>query len=90
MFDVTPLLPEWLGNAGFINYDEYSCTLPIGSWPADKKLKEIGKYFKVQFLEGGMCDYTEPLAATNESQEWKTTSLHCSLGPAGRLQKYKP
>lgn len=58
MFDVTPLLSEWLTTAGFENYKETSYTLPVGPWPADKKLKELGNYFKVQFLEGGM--YSHP------------------------------
>lgn len=53
MFDVTPMLTEWFAKAGFTNYEEKSCTLPVGPWPADKKLKELGNYFKVQTLEGG-------------------------------------
>ncbi len=57
MFDVTPLLSEWLATAGFTEYEEKSYTLPVGPWPADRKLKELGNYFKVQFLEGGWYSY---------------------------------
>jgi hypothetical protein len=30
--------------AGFVNYHETVCKLPFGSWPADKKLKLLGRW----------------------------------------------
>lgn len=57
-FDVFPKFAEHLKQAGFENVveDEHPC--PVGSWPKNKKLKEIGKYFKHQFLTGAVDSYT--------------------------------
>ncbi|MCJ1362716.1 hypothetical protein MMC16_001822 [Acarospora aff. strigata] len=76
MFDVTPLLSDWLSTAGFIDYAERSETLPVGPWPADKRLKEIGNYFKVQFLEGGLENYV--LAMFTHSG-WEYTEVQALL-----------
>ncbi|CRK37333.1 Secondary metabolism regulator LAE1 like protein [Verticillium longisporum] len=47
----------WMKDAGFVNVDELRLKLPMGAWPADPKLKEVGKYNLVateQGLEGFM------------------------------------
>lgn len=45
----------WLGEAGFDNIEEHPMKLPLGSWPADPKWKEVGAYNSVatdQSVEG--------------------------------------
>lgn len=37
--------------AGFVDIQEYNLKMPIGGWPVDKKLKEMGLYSQV-VLEG--------------------------------------
>lgn len=38
--------------AGFEGVKEQQFRLPIGSWPKDKRLKEIGTLMSINFLEG--------------------------------------
>ncbi|KAL2133430.1 hypothetical protein VTI74DRAFT_2356 [Chaetomium olivicolor] len=45
-------LEAWVRDAGFTNVKHQKIPIPIGSWPRDPKLKEIGKYNYVQVLSG--------------------------------------
>ncbi|ODH49896.1 hypothetical protein GX48_03985 [Paracoccidioides brasiliensis] len=47
-----PKLKRWVEDAGFINVTERCFPLPIGVWAKDKKLKEVGWWNQVQFLQG--------------------------------------
>lgn len=57
-FDPFPQYAEWLRQAGFENVIEDERPCPIGGWPKDKRLKEIGKVFKYQFLTGAIDSYS--------------------------------
>ena len=57
-FDPFPLMPDWLRQAGFANVTSTERPCPIGTWPKDKKLKEIGKYFKYHFINGAVDSYS--------------------------------
>jgi len=52
-FDQIPRMPGWLQRAGFVDVEQVDKLIPIGMWPKDKILKEIGKYYQVHLLEGG-------------------------------------
>ena len=43
-FEVQPHLKEWIIKAGFVNVVEENFKWPVGDWPADPKLKDIGKW----------------------------------------------
>ena len=60
-FDSFDKYSNWLSEAGFENVvvDERPC--PIGSWPKDKTLKEIGRVFKYQFINGAIDSYSMAL-----------------------------
>jgi len=45
-------LEKWMKDAGFINVENVFLPLPIGPWPKDKKLKEIGSYNLWHTLDG--------------------------------------
>ena len=47
-----PRLEEWVRAAGFENVTHRKVRLPIGPWPKDPKLKEIGMYNLTQVLGG--------------------------------------
>jgi SAM-dependent methyltransferase len=47
-----PLLKDLVTNAGFEEVKEVVFKVPVGSWPKDKKLKEIGRFYKVSLEEG--------------------------------------
>ncbi|KAI8935072.1 hypothetical protein NX059_007667 [Plenodomus lindquistii] len=45
--------------AGFINVVEHRWKLPIGGWPADKRVKELGQWNRINWEQGieGWCMY---------------------------------
>ncbi|PGH35653.1 hypothetical protein GX50_01501 [[Emmonsia] crescens] len=47
-----PKLKQWVEDSGFINVTERCYPLPIGVWAKDKKLKEVGWWNQLQFLQG--------------------------------------
>ncbi|KAH8696251.1 S-adenosyl-L-methionine-dependent methyltransferase [Talaromyces proteolyticus] len=47
-----PKLEGWLKDAGFTNVHEKVLPIPVGVWPKNKQLKEIGALDYHQFLEG--------------------------------------
>lgn len=49
--NVAHLHRQWMEDAGFVDVNEVVYKIPIGPWPKDKKLKEIGKIFRIQMIE---------------------------------------
>ena len=45
-------LAQWIRDAGFENVQVVRTPLPLGRWPKDKKLKQIGLYNWTQLWEG--------------------------------------
>lgn len=43
---------KWMQEVGFVNVVEKKFKMPVGRWPADPKLKEIGMWFKPYFEDG--------------------------------------
>lgn len=52
-FLVAERAKELLEEAGFVDIVEHSVKVPIGSWPADPKLREIGRW-NLLFLTTGL------------------------------------
>ncbi|KAK5072211.1 hypothetical protein LTR64_004008 [Lithohypha guttulata] len=57
-FDPFDHYAGWLRQAGFENVIEEERPCPIGGWPKNKRLKEIGKVFKYQFLTMAVDSYS--------------------------------
>lgn len=53
-------MKQWMEEAGFINVVEKRYKFPIGTWPADPKMKELGMWFRAYF-EDGMEGYAMAL-----------------------------
>lgn len=60
-FDVIPSMPDMMEKAGFQNVQLQEHIVPVGTWPKDKTLKEIGRWFRLQFLESGLEAYSMAL-----------------------------
>jgi hypothetical protein len=58
IFDMFPNFKGLLHDGGFENVQIVEEVCPIGSWPKNKRLKEIGRYFRAQFLDGAMDSYS--------------------------------
>jgi SAM-dependent methyltransferase len=54
-FDFDPIqkVPGWLRDVGFKNVKLLPKLVPIGPWPKDPKLKEIGRWYLSHLLYGG-------------------------------------
>lgn len=80
-FDAFPTLPSVVDSLGaskrFHNVRTVEKLVPFGSWPKDRKLKEIGKYFKYQFLESGLDAYT--LALFTRVGQWQELEIKALL-----------
>ncbi|EEQ83994.2 hypothetical protein RJZ56_003507 [Blastomyces dermatitidis] len=49
--EIVKTFPEKLKQAGFVDVKTTLKKLPIGTWPKDKKLKEIGRFQQLQVLQ---------------------------------------
>ncbi|KAK3899987.1 S-adenosyl-L-methionine-dependent methyltransferase [Staphylotrichum tortipilum] len=45
-------LPQWVADAGFTNIEHRTFRVPIGPWPRDARLKEVGAWNLEQVLNG--------------------------------------
>ncbi|KAK0711774.1 S-adenosyl-L-methionine-dependent methyltransferase [Lasiosphaeris hirsuta] len=57
-FDISPKLPGMLKEAGFTDVEFRQRVVPCGTWPKDPALKEIGRWFQIQFLEMALESYS--------------------------------
>jgi SAM-dependent methyltransferase len=76
-FDPIPKMAGWMEEAGFENVAVTDRIVPVGPWPRDRKLKNIGRYFLSNMLEGGVENYTLALFT---KAGWDETSVHAMLG----------
>ncbi|KJZ71255.1 hypothetical protein HIM_09328 [Hirsutella minnesotensis 3608] len=47
-----PSFKKWAQEAGFTRIEEQCFKLPVGGWPKDPRLKEIGAFLSINFSEG--------------------------------------
>ena len=78
-FDQIPHMPAWLRDAGFEYVDSVEKIVPIGPWPREKKLKEIGRYYQVHLLEGGKNSATTLSPSTRLATFGVWDLIHCNL-----------
>ncbi|RMJ13142.1 hypothetical protein CDV36_007190 [Fusarium kuroshium] len=57
-FDIAPEIPGMLKEAGFEDVEFTQKVVPMGTWTKDPKLKEIGRWFRVQFIEMALEAYS--------------------------------
>lgn len=80
-FDPIPKMQGWMLDAGFENVAIADEIVPVGPWPRDRRLKNIGRYFLSNMLEGGVENYTLMLFT---KAGWDETSVHAMLGGVRR------
>lgn len=76
-FDIAPQLPDMMKKAGFENVQLEQRVVPLGTWPKDKDLKELGRWFKIQFLQMALEAYT--LALFTRFGNWASEEVHVLL-----------
>lgn len=76
-WDLKPHVQGFLEEASFQNIQATPYPLPIGTWPKDPNLKEIGKFFRVQLVDGAIEGYT--LALFTRFGNWKPSEVQVLL-----------
>lgn len=56
--DISPLVPDWLRDIGFTEVEKAVRALPTGTWPKDRKLKQMGYYMVAQMVETALDSYS--------------------------------
>lgn len=72
-----PKYDSLLRSAGFEAIEAYESPTPIGTWPKDKQLKEIGAYFSYQFIEFAVESYA--LALFTKVGHWTESETQVLL-----------
>lgn len=75
-FEISERMRGQIEEAGFTNVHEKVYKNPIGSWPADPKLKELGRWTQLGF-DIGLEGYA--LATLTRVLGWNTTEVHVLL-----------
>lgn len=76
-FKPSPKMAGWLRGVGYHFVAESTRVVPIGMWPKNPRLKNIGRYFLSQMLEGGMENYSIGLFT---KAGWSALEVHALLG----------
>lgn len=61
-FDPILKVPGWLEDVGFEHISVDTRKIPVGPWPKDPKLKEIGRWYLSHMLYGGKCSLVPNIA----------------------------
>jgi hypothetical protein len=77
VWDIAPQIPSLLEEVSFENVDMIEHVCPFGTWPKDPKLKEVGRYFRAQMIEGAMESYS--LALFTRFGGWKPVEVQVLL-----------
>ena len=77
IFDMFPNFAGLLRDARFSNVEVLEEPVPVGTWPKDKKLKEMGKYFRAQFIDGAVDSYS--LALFTRFGGWENEEVEVLL-----------
>ncbi|KAK2765229.1 hypothetical protein FQN54_008928 [Arachnomyces sp. PD_36] len=56
--DVSPFIPDWLKAAGFKEVEQAARPVPVGTWPKDRKMKQLGYYMVAQIIETALDSFT--------------------------------
>jgi hypothetical protein len=70
-------VPALLKNTSFEDVDTNVYMCPVGTWPKDPKLKEIGRYMRAQTVDSALESYT--LAMFTRYGDWKPAEVEVLL-----------
>ncbi|KAG4416324.1 hypothetical protein IFR04_010543 [Cadophora malorum] len=76
IFNVTDIMKQKITEAGFVNVVEQVYKTPLGGWPADAKLRELGQWALLGF-DTGLEGYA--LATLTRVLGWTPTQVHVFL-----------
>ncbi|KKY18340.1 putative phosphoethanolamine n [Phaeomoniella chlamydospora] len=77
IFDMFPNFAGLLRGGRFENVEVFEQPCPIGVWPKDKKLKEMGRAFRASFLDGALDSFS--LALFTRFADWTPEEVQVLL-----------
>lgn len=72
---IAPLIKNMIEEAGFVNVVEKQYKWPLGEWPIDRKLKDIGRWNLQHWLEG------------LDAWTLRLLTQHCGVGRSHRYKR---
>ncbi|GAB1316935.1 mRNA 3 end-processing YTH1 [Madurella fahalii] len=88
--DPAPSMKKWTEEAGFEKVTEKRFKLPVGSWPKDPRLKEIGTFMTVNFVEGVEAFTAVPFRDILGWSEEEVAILNAGVRAAARRRDVHP
>ncbi len=76
-FDKFPTLPPLVQDLPFTEIRRAAKVVPLGTWPKDNRLKNIGRCFQMSMLDFGLQSYT--LALFTRAGKWKEPEVQVLL-----------
>ncbi|KAJ5233223.1 uncharacterized protein N7469_004989 [Penicillium citrinum] len=77
IWDLSNRVRDLLEAAKFEDIEEMESLVPVGTWPKDPKLKEIGRYFRAQLSDGAVESYS--LALFTRFGKWTSAEMQVLL-----------
>lgn len=77
LWDLSTCLKGLLEEAAFGDVALAESLVPVGTWPKDPKLKEIGRYFRAQLSDGAVESYS--LALFTRFGKWTSAEVQVLL-----------
>ncbi|KAJ5109583.1 hypothetical protein N7532_002228 [Penicillium argentinense] len=77
VWDLGPRIRSLLQDAAFEDIQVTGSRVPVGTWPKDPKLKEIGRYFRAQLADGAIESYS--LALFTRFGNWTSAEVQVFL-----------
>lgn len=72
-FQVSWIMKRKIEEAGFVDVQEQKLKLPLGHWPTDPKLKDIGRFFE-RFYKTGLQGWLMQICTQVLGVCWKSLS----------------
>jgi SAM-dependent methyltransferase len=88
--DPAPSMKKWVQDAGFVEIKQESFKLPVGSWPKDPRLKQIGLLLGMNFVEGVEAFTAAPFRDVLGWSEREVQVLNASVKNAIRQKAAHP
>ena len=85
---VAPDIKTWMQEAGYVDVHEHITKIPLGPWPRDRRLKNIGGWWLANWL-AGLQGFTYKLFST-DGLRWSREEIEVHLADVRRAAAMRP
>ncbi|KAJ9607106.1 hypothetical protein H2200_008178 [Cladophialophora chaetospira] len=79
---IAPNIKTWMEEAGYVDIHEHITKIPLGPWPRDRRLKDIGGWWLTNWLDG-LQGFTYKLFST-DGLMWSQEEIEVHLADVRR------